>query len=1049
MSVRKIVPIEKAVWDVAPPGHWVVENEPDWDFKVPAGEEYGLAILLQDEQRLVETHASYSRTVRQLLTLGAVQALSQTSIDFDPAAFKLWIHELAVWRKDLQGTWKKRSHAQRENLLLRQREEQLEQQMLHGRVSVVALLEDVRVGDAIEIAYTLEPTDPLPGWRFTAFFGWGWSIPNARVLFSLQLDPAQKVNWRWHVPPDGGPQPTEEATPDRVTWRMERAAPIEPEPNAPGSSWPIALLDISGWESWGDVARFVVNLWDSAYSDGAEAVAAEAARLRVENDPAATARAVIRFVQEEVRYLAIDFGHGGGVLPNGAGTVLRRRFGDCKDKAVLLTAMLRAVGLEAWPVLVAPNWREALDRVQPSTGAFSHAIVVVTVGDLRRFVDPTFVGQSGDFFVEPDYRRGLILREDTEALVTLPPPKCSEFKLTEVFDLRTKEPGHVEISVQATGRIADSVRAAVLRQGLAAFAKAEATRLQKHFPALEPQLDTAVVDDDASADKIRVAATHALPTWGAPGQPRPTHFRYGAHGLFLIVEAVGGPQVRKQPWVLPFPVQVHHRVVVRGAGVQRVQAERFRHVGPGFRYGCDVTNVRGEVTFDYEWETTQPEIAPADWPKYLRERETAFGRAGAFVPVLSGSAVKRWFGGRGAPQRGIGALVSLIIFAVVAVIGAFSDHNPPRRYTAATPRMNLNLPEMSRPAAASPSLELARGALGRGEFGVADAMLASLQQRYGSDARYDLARAEAFIGTRQLEQARAAIRHARTLAPDTADADAVEALLQEWLGDLPTARELAERAYSHKPNGIASQVRLGEISARLGDDSRAEGLLGGVVRQRPQQLEAALAYALYLWKHGDQKGAEATMAAATARAVPRTAATEIALAQFFTATGRSGDAVAPARRAVEYAPNESTAAYRLVTALLRAGRKTEAAMETREMLRRFPQAALTWAGAAEVSLAGGPKNLDDAERCFQRWLQIAPADPLAQSEHALHLLHLQRGNDARRELEAATARSPKSGWLWGRYGAVLNGLGETSAAADAKAKADRLLPDRDTATLLY
>ena len=39
------------------------------------------------------------------------------------------------------------------------------------------------------------------------------------------------------------------------------------------------------------------------------------------------------------------------------------------------------------------------------------------------------------------------------------------------------------------------------------------------------------------------------------------------------------------------------------------------------------------MTFDYRWETTQPEVAPEQWPEYRRERIRAFEQAGANVPT--------------------------------------------------------------------------------------------------------------------------------------------------------------------------------------------------------------------------------------------------------------------------------------------------------------------------------------------------------------------------------------------------------------------------------
>jgi hypothetical protein len=334
MSIRKIVPIERAQWSIEPAPSWVEPREPDWE--LPPSNGYALDILLVDEQRDVATGAFSFRNVRRLSTHAAVQALSQVELDFDPASHRLVIHDVAVWRRGPGGWARTASLTTREAFLLRQREQQLEQQILNGRVSLVALLEDVRVGDAIDLAWTLEPCESLPDLRFGAFFAFVWTVPVGRAYFSLRLDPTRPVTWRVHAPE--GVAPSERIAADRATWSSERPPHFVPEPNVPAGYWPFPVIDVSGWTAWSEVAGYFSRLWADALAEGADRVAAEAARLRTGRDLLGAARAAVRFVQEEVRYLAVDFGQGAGMLPNGAHTVLRRRFGDCKDKALLWRA---------------------------------------------------------------------------------------------------------------------------------------------------------------------------------------------------------------------------------------------------------------------------------------------------------------------------------------------------------------------------------------------------------------------------------------------------------------------------------------------------------------------------------------------------------------------------------------------------------------------------------------------------------------------------------------------------------------------------------------
>lgn len=784
MSIRRVVPIEQAEWSVAPFPEWIQKREVDWTF-APA-EDAPVSFLLLDEQHHVPSQSSTYRSVRRALTLDAVRALGQVEISFDPAAYRLLIHEVTIWRPKADGSWECRSLAHRDTFLLRQREQGLEQQILNGHVSVVALLEDLRIGDAIELAWTLEPRDVLPGLRFTAYYAFVWSAPLARAFFTLHRHVGQGVRWRLHVASDAQ-QPVVEVTPDHATWSMERPARFIPEPNVPGGHWDFPVLDVSGWNSWAEVADFVADLWAETLTDSAEAIAAQAEALRVEGDPAASARAAIRWVQEEVRYLGVDFGHGGGVLPNPAGTVLRRRFGDCKDKSVLLVALLRALGLEACPLLVAVNWQETVANVQPSTAAFGHVIVTFMDGQARRFVDPTVVGQGGDLahMVAPAYGFGLEVRKGCTDLITLPELSPAELTLTETFHLdRKQRDGAVHQTLRATGWFADDIRAVLVRGGRSPFFKGRAEALQTHFPALQPREEAAQVDDNGTANEVELRARYTLPTWGRVSEPPPPAFRYGAYGLFLGIEALEGPEQRRQPWLLRHPMRVNHRVVVRGRCVQKVTPALHRVSGPGFRYTCNVTSRRNEVTFEYQWETTQRKIAAADWPRYCRERTRAFEQAGANVMTPAYGVTTRqslvWAG-----------IVIALVGSSLAHLSSFQKQTPPPPpYTPPRPPaplvrrtempstlplpeitigsaqpMRVEMPTVSDRHQAERDFRTAMLATQSGDYEKAMPLLQQVYAYYAGNFDYQALRAETAMRVRNWDEADAALTAARSLQP--------------------------------------------------------------------------------------------------------------------------------------------------------------------------------------------------------------------------------------------------------------------------------------------
>jgi hypothetical protein len=107
------------------------------------------------------------------------------------------------------------------------------------------------------------------------------------------------------------------------------------------------------------------------------------------------AEAIFNWVSHNVRYVAIYFGSG-RFVPNDTSTILARRFGDCKDEAILLSALLGAKGIASEQVLL--NVDQIYQFPPTATvGAFNHVIVYIPSLDL--YVDPTV--SFGSFYRLP------------------------------------------------------------------------------------------------------------------------------------------------------------------------------------------------------------------------------------------------------------------------------------------------------------------------------------------------------------------------------------------------------------------------------------------------------------------------------------------------------------------------------------------------------------------------------------------------------------------------------------------------------------------------
>ncbi len=177
-------------------------------------------------------------------------------------------------------------------------------------------------------------------------------------------------------------------------------------------------------------------------------------------DVRARAEAIYNWVSRNIRYVGVYFGNG-RYIPNDTGTILSRRFGDCKDDATLLTALLAAKGIESAQVLIGtePIFRFAKTA---TLDAFNHVIVYIPA--LDRYVDPTV--PFGNFTRLPpgDAGKPVVRVSDKGIAITRTPlPSVDENVLEIDTRMVVKGDGHREgeTRIEARGEFVDTIRAFV------------------------------------------------------------------------------------------------------------------------------------------------------------------------------------------------------------------------------------------------------------------------------------------------------------------------------------------------------------------------------------------------------------------------------------------------------------------------------------------------------------------------------------------------------------------------------------------------------------
>jgi len=118
----------------------------------------------------------------------------------------------------------------------------------------------------------------------------------------------------------------------------------------------------------------------------------------------------IRFVQDDIRYMGIEMGEYSH-RPNTPDKILLQRFGDCKDKSLLLATILKANGIYANMAYVDTYTKGYVVNYLPAPDLFNHAIVYARLDDKEYWIDPTISYQRGNLsmLTVPDYQQGLVI----------------------------------------------------------------------------------------------------------------------------------------------------------------------------------------------------------------------------------------------------------------------------------------------------------------------------------------------------------------------------------------------------------------------------------------------------------------------------------------------------------------------------------------------------------------------------------------------------------------------------------------------------------------
>ena len=402
---------------LAPPEAWVRVAEPAKPSAAAASDTAAVHVLLIDQQIRFgpqgQTYYVEDRT--RIQTAQGLSAMGTLVLPWKPDTGDITIHKVQILRGDQVI-----DVLANQTFTVLRRENNLELAMLDGMLTATVEPEGLQVGDILDIAYSVSVRDPVLQDRAEAVFGGPASLPIDRLRFRAVWPGAKSVQVRVN---EALPQekPVRAGDMTEFTLNLRDLQPEIAPAGAPARFQLGRQVEVSEFGAWADVSALLAPLYVTASTLKPNSpLRAEVARIRAaSSDPKVQAALALTLVQDKVRYVFLGM-NDGGLAPAPADTTWARRFGDCKGKTVLLLALLKELGIEAQPSLIATQRGDGLDTRLPTVGVFDHVLVRARLGGRDYWLDGTRTGDhSLDAIRTPSFHWTLPVQPAGAVLVRL------------------------------------------------------------------------------------------------------------------------------------------------------------------------------------------------------------------------------------------------------------------------------------------------------------------------------------------------------------------------------------------------------------------------------------------------------------------------------------------------------------------------------------------------------------------------------------------------------------------------------------------------------
>ncbi len=647
---------------------WVTVNEPKYDKMSLIDQASSFYYVLLDRQYNLDNDSFYSRRTIKLLNSEGVQEYSNVSFSFDPSYEKVFIHTINIIR-DGKVIDKLKTHS----FNVYQRESNLERHMYDGSLTASVDLSDVRPGDILDFSYSYVGSNPVNEGTFYRKLYFEFSSPIEEINLSVSTNSSRKLN----IQREGILKESKSTSNGKTTYQWNYG-PVKAkiiEDNVPNWHDPYSHVEIGDFDQWKQVINWGEKLYRLPQSK-LNQLKAEIPRELYSNNQDSTITRIIRFVQDDIRYLGFEDGMS-AYKPHDPIQVLENRYGDCKDKSLLLSSMLTLQGIDAKPMLVSMANTVGVENDLPSQMVFDHCIVCVRHNGKEVYIDPTISNQGGNWdeaFV-PNYGFGLVIDKSETDLKKL---NVNDRSKTEVLRRYVIEkmngPAKLIVTTDAYAGDADNIRSYFQSSSKQQIAQGYLEFQSNIYPSIKIDQEMIYRDDLSKGDNhIFIEESYIIDSIFYIDEDNKGIIVFDTYPseLYEAFGFVSTPE-RTMPYRLSHPVDFYLKTIVEFPEPWSLEKTTTHEDNKFYTYDMEGTYSRlsNQATIKYHYQTKQDFVPAADYLSFRNTTENIIDYLG-FSFTYGYEAPKN----NNDDENGGGGKFPYTLLALLIVGGGFAWYN--------------------------------------------------------------------------------------------------------------------------------------------------------------------------------------------------------------------------------------------------------------------------------------------------------------------------------------------------------------------------------------